>query len=148
MSKKKKKKKHHDEDDLLVSIDATLDRKYIDLIEEIKFMQADLKREERKARKKQTKKLKKGGKFYSTQAVENQVRRQIIYRMEGTNFIDRVLNTLNDLQPVCAIIGKMVMALIVALLSVDSIKYTIKPETLTSMHNVYKVAKEVSSRFQ
>ena len=147
MSKKKKKKKQHDDDDFLVNIDSSLDRKYLDLIEEIKFMQADLKREERKARKKQVKKLKKGGKFYSTSAVDYQIRRQLINQMEGTNFIDRVMSTLSDLQPICAIIGKMVMALIVAILSVDSIKYTIKPDTLNSLHKVYNVARDVSARF-
>lgn len=146
MGKKKKKKKKDDELDVLMKFDETLDRKYVDLIEEIQFMQADLRREERKAKKKQEKKLKKGGAFYSTAGVEFRVRQELINKIEGTNFLDRVLQTINDLVPVCAIIGKMVMALIVGILSVDSIKYTIKPETLNSMHKVYNVARQVSAR--
>lgn len=148
MAKKKKKKKQNADDEFLINIDRSLDRKYIDLIDEIQLMQADLKREERKARKKQTKKLKKGGKFYSTNEIDYRVRQKLICQMEGTNFIERAINVLNELQPVCAIIAKMVMTLIIGILSIDSIKYTIKPETLSGMHRVYTIARTVSGRFQ
>lgn len=146
--KKKKKKKHHADEAFFIEVDRSLDKKYLDLIDEIQFMQADLRREERKARKRQTKKLRKGGELYSTRDVDRRVRQQIIYRMEGTNFIERAISVLNELQPICATIGKLVMSLIVAILSIDSIKYTIKPETLRGMDRVYNVAREVSARFQ
>lgn len=142
MSKKKKKKKH--EQEFFVEIDRSLDRKYIDLIEEIQFMQADLKREERKVKKKAKKKLKKGG-FYIPTDYDRRIRRQLVYQMEGTNFFERASNILNELKPVCVIIAKLVMTLIVGILSIDSIKYTIKPETLSSMNRVYALAKNVST---
>lgn len=142
MSKKKKKKKH--EQEFFVEIDRSLDRKYIDLIEEIQFMQADLKREERKVKKKAKKKLKKGG-FYIPTDYDRRIRQQLVYQMEGTNFFERANNILNELKPVCVIIAKLVMTLIVGILSIDSIKYTIKPETLSSMNRVYALAKNVST---
>lgn len=150
MSKKKKKKKHSGsaDEEFLINIDQSLDRKYLDLIEEIQFMQADLRREERKVKKKQTKKLKKGGQFYSTKLTEFQVRQHIIHQMEGTNFIERVCGVLQDLVPICAVIGKLVMSLIVSILSVNAIKYNIKPETLNGMHKVYNIARSVSARLQ
>ena len=142
MSKKKKKKQH--KNDFFIEIDRSLDRKYIDLIEEIQFMQADLKREERKVKRKAKKKLKKGG-FYTPTDYDRKIRRQLVYQMEGTNFFDRATNILNELKPICAVIAKLVMTLIIAILSIDSIKYTIKPETLSSMNRVYTLAKSVSS---
>ena len=57
MSNKKKQKK---DENLLYEFDKSLDQKYVGLLEEIQFMQADIKREERKARKKAKKKMKKG----------------------------------------------------------------------------------------
>lgn len=138
------KKKKNQEVDLLAEIDHTLDKRYRDLIEEIQFMQADLQREERRYKKKQKKKLKKGGNFYSTADYDRKIRKQLIYQMEGTNFFERVTAVLGELQPVCAIIAKLVMTLIVGILSVDSIKYTIKPQTLENMHRVYQVAHDVS----
>ena len=54
MSNKKKQKK---DENLLYEFDKSLDQKYVGLLEEIQFMQADIKREERKARKKEKKKM-------------------------------------------------------------------------------------------
>lgn len=141
----KKKKKKSNESDLLISLDASLDMKYLNLIEEIQFMQADLKREERKVKKKAKKKLKKGG-FYSPSECDRRVRQQLIYQMEGTNFFERAISILNELKPVCAIIAKLIMTLIIGILSIDAIKYTIKPETLQSITKMYCVAKNVSNQ--
>jgi hypothetical protein len=139
----KKKNKAHPEE-FLAEIDESLDRKYLSIIEEIQFMQADLKREERKAKKKAKRQLKKGGGFYSTAESEKEIRRRLVYEMEGTNFFDRVTDALNDLLPVCSIIAKLVMSLIVAILSIDSVKYQIKPATLQKMNTVYGLARNVS----
>lgn len=138
MAKKKK------ETDLICQIDESLDEKYKDLIEEITFMQADIDRAERKARKKAIKKMKKGNTFYDT-SYELNVRKDVIRKMEGTDFFSRVINTLEELKPVARIIARLVMALIVSILSISSVEYRIKPETMSKMHQVYSMARSIAS---
>ena len=120
-----------------------LDKKYEELLEEIRFMQADIDREERKAKKKAKKKLKKGNNFYDPRG-RIKVREQIIRRMEGNNFFERCCNILAELIPIVKIIAGMLMGLIVSILSIDSVKYRIKPATLEKMHTVYDVAKNIA----
>lgn len=139
MATKKKKK----DENILYEIDKSLDQKYVGLLEEIQFMQADIKREERKARKKAKKKMKKGNTFYDPRS-EIRVREQIIREMEGGNFFDRVMQAIQDIRPICMVIARLVMALIVSILSIDSIKYRIKPNTLSNMHSVYDMAHKVA----
>lgn len=138
MGSKKKKK----EENILYEFDQTLDQKYLGLLEEIQFMQADIKREERKAKKKAKKQMKKGNTFYDPH-FEIRVREQVIREMEGDNFFDRVIQAINDLRPICLVIARLVMTLIVSILSIDSVKYRIKPGTLDTMHSVYSMAHRV-----
>ena len=140
MSNKKKQKK---DENLLYEFDKSLDQKYVGLLEEIQFMQADIKREERKARKKAKKKMKKGNTFYDTRG-EIRVREQIIREMEGGNFFDRVIQAIQDIRAICMGIARLVMALIISILSIDSVKYRIKPDTLSTMHSVYDMAHKVA----
>lgn len=139
MGNSKKKK----EENLLYEFDKNLDQKYVGLLEEIQFMQADIKRAERKARKKEKKKMKKGNTFYDPRA-EIRVREQVIREMEGDNFFDRVIQAINDIRPICMVIARLVMALIVSVLSIDSVKYRVKPDTLNKMHSVYELAHHVA----
>lgn len=139
MGKKKKK-----EPDILFEFDKALDQKYMDLLEEIQFMQADIKREERKAKKKAIKKMKKGNNFYDAR-MEVKVREDIIRKMEGDNFFDRVTKAIEDVRPICLVIAKLVMSLIVTILSIDAVKYRVKPETLNTMHSIYTLAHKVSA---
>lgn len=140
MGNKKKQKK---DENLLYEFDKSLDQKYIGLLEEIQFMQADIKREERKARKKAKKKMKKGNTFYDPRG-EIRVREQIIREMEGGNFFDRVIQAIQDIRPICMVIARLVMTLIISILSIDSVKYRIKPDTLSTMHSVYDMAHKVA----
>lgn len=141
---KRKHKKSQGQSEFLVKVSADLDKKYVDLIEEVQFMQAELKRETKKAKRKQLKKLKKGGGFYSTVDFEREVRHRLINEMEGTDFFTRAANIISELKPVCIVIAKLVMALIVAILSIDSIKYTIKPATLHKLNGLYSFARSVT----
>lgn len=143
MSNKKKNKKKKQEPDILYHIDNALDQRYVDMLEEIQFMQADLKRAERKAKKKAIREMKKGNNFFNGN-YEIEVRKKCIREMERNNFLERVSNIINDLKPVCVIIARLVMSLIVSILSIDSIKYRIKPQTLQKMQSVYTLAKSVS----
>lgn len=143
MSNKKKRHKKKEEADILFHIDQSLDKKYMDMIEEIQFMQADLKRAERKAKKKAIREMKKGNNFFNGN-YEIEVRKKCIREMEGSNFLERVSNIINDLKPICVIIARLVMSLIVSILSIDSVKYRIRPTTLQKMQSVYTLAKSVS----
>ena len=44
----------------------------------------------------------------------------------------------------CMVIARLVMALIISILSIDSVKYRIKPDTLNTMHSVYDMAHKVA----
>jgi len=132
MSKKKKT-------NILYEFDKTLDERYTDLLEEIQFMQADIDRAERKAYKKAKKKLKKGNTFYDPRE-RIKVRERIIRKMEGNDFFARVMAVITDLRPVVKMIASLAMSLIVSILSIDAVKYRIKPTTLEAMHSVYQLA--------
>lgn len=135
-----KKKK---DENIIYQFDKSLDQKYVGLLEEIQFMQADIKREERKAKKKEKKRMQKGNTFYDPRA-EIRVRQQVIREMEGRNFFDRVIQAINDIRPICMVIARLVMTLIVSILSIDAVKYRIKPDTLNKMHSVYDMAHRVA----
>lgn len=57
--------------------------------------------------------------------------------MEGNNFLERIMNVLNDIAPIVVIIARLVASIILAILSVSSVKVNIKPETLSKLQFVY-----------
>lgn len=139
MSKAKKQSKGN----IILEIDKSLDKKYADMLEEIQYMQADIDRAERKAKKKAFKNMKKGNTFYDASKPIN-VRKEVIKNMENRNFFERVTCIIQELKPICIIIARLVMSLIVSILSIDAVKYRISPKTLNAMRNVYDLAKSVA----
>ena len=139
MSKKHKKPKGN----IILEIDKSLDKKYADMLEEIQYMQADIDRAERKAKKKAFKNMRKGNTFYDASKPIN-VRKEVIKNMENRNFFERVTGIIQELKPICIIIARLVMSLIVSILSIDAVKYRISPKTLNAMRNVYDLAKSVA----
>ena len=139
MSKAKKQSKGN----IILEIDKSLDKKYADMLEEIQYMQADIDRAERKAKKKAFKNMKKGNTFYDASKPIN-VRKEVIKNMENRNFFERVTGIIQELKPICMIIARLVMSLIVSILSIDAVKYRISPKTLNAMRNVYDLAKSVA----
>ena len=139
MSKAKKQSKGN----IILEIDKSLDKKYADMLEEIQYMQADIDRAERKAKKKAFKNMKKGNTFYDASKPIN-VRKEVIKNMENRNFFERVTGIIQELKPICIIIARLVMGLIVSILSIDAVKYRISPKTLNAMRNVYDLAKSVA----
>ena len=139
MSKAKKQSKGN----IILEIDKSLDKKYADMLEEIQYMQADIDRAERKAKKKAFKNMKKGNTFYDASKPIN-VRKEVIKNMENKNFFERVSCIIQELKPICIIIARLVMSLIVSILSIDAVKYRISPKTLSAMRNVYDLAKSVA----
>ena len=139
MSKAKKQSKGN----IILEIDKSLDKKYADMLEEIQYMQADIDRAERKAKKKAFKNMKKGNTFYDASKPIN-VRKEVIKNMENRNFFERVTGIIEELKPICIIIARLVMSLIVSILSIDAVKDRISPKTLNAMRNVYDLAKSVA----
>ena len=93
--------------------------------------------------KKAFKNMKKGNTFYDASKPIN-VRKEVIKNMENRNFFERVTGIIQELKPICIIIARLVMSLIVSILSIDAVKYRISPKTLNAMRNVYDLAKSVA----
>jgi phage-related tail protein len=144
MSKKKGKKKHQKKVSLLKEIDGQLDASYEDLMKEIEEMQYQIYLADEKARKQAKKKKKKdkGYEFNYTE-LQKQARREVVSKMEGNNFLDRVMKFIEDITPIVISISRLVAALIVCILSIDTVKASIKPDTLKKMNNVYTKAMSI-----
>lgn len=144
MSKKKGKKKHQKKVSLLKEIDGQLDASYEDLMKEIEEMQYQIYLADEKARKQAKKKKKKdkGYEFNYTE-LQKQARREVVSKMEGNNFLDRVMKFIEDITPIVISISRLVAALIVCILSIDTVKASIKPDTLKKMNTVYTKAMSI-----
>ena len=138
MSKKKGKKKKSIS--ILQEVDKSLNGTYEDLMQEIEVMQLQLNIADNKARKKAKKKGKKNPTYYNYDKLRKEAREEVIRKMEGDNFLDRIYKILNDIAPVITIIARLVASLILAILSFTRIKVNIKPETLEKLNVVYKKA--------
>lgn len=138
---KKKKKKHKKSISILAEVDKTLDGTHDDLMKEIEEMQLKIAYADNEARKK-AKKLakKKGGKYYDYEKLRQEARMEVVGNMESTNFLERITRFLSDITPIIILIGRIVASLILSILSIDSVKMHIKPQTLESMNTVYKRA--------
>ena len=141
MGKKKKSKGNEKEakQDVLFRIDDSMNHKFEEMKLEIEFYQREIDKAEKKAKKKALKDMKKKNTFYVPQ-VDCGARQMVIRQMEGSNFFDRVCGMLQEMIPIVRVIAELVKSLIVAILSVDSVKYRIKKSTLQSMQNVYNIA--------
>ena len=137
MAKKKKKKKSVS---ILQEVDKNLNRTYDDIMTEIQDMQARLAAADAKARKQAKKKGRKSPTYYNYEKLRKDARNQIITDMEGSDFLTRISNILNDIAPIVIVIARLIASLICAILSITSVKVNIKPETLSKLDSVYHKA--------
>lgn len=139
MGKKKKKSIS-----ILNEVDKTIKGTYEDLTKEISEMQTRLylaDQEAIKKAKKEAKKNKKGKKeIYDTDKIRCKVRKELITEMEGSNFLERAMQFLQDLSPIFVIIARLIASLILCILSIDRVKVLIKPETLKKLGKVVEKA--------
>lgn len=140
---KKKKKKKKEEVSILVGVDNTLDNTYEGIKSEIEGYQYQIYLAESEARKKVRKKLKKDPNYFETSVERLNARKDVISKIESSSLLDRVEDAMKSLKPVVILISRLVASLILAILSFKSIKTHIKPETLTKLEAVYKVAMSV-----
>ena len=134
----KKKKKNTNNIGLLYNIDKNLDKKYSDTLSEIEGYRWELLRADKKAKKIARKKVKENPKFYDFEKVRCETRFKIVNEMEGSSFLQRILNLISDLTPVVVLISRLVASIILAILAIPQVKMRIKPGTLDMMQNVYK----------
>ena len=147
MGKKKKNKKTQKSIMLLSEIDTSMNGTYNSLIEEIQEIQLKLNIADAKAMEKQRKKMIRqdmGVIPYYVSKDKVKAREKALKRMEQTNLLGRVEETLTKLGPCIILIARLIAALIIAILSVEPIKRIIKPETLNKLNSVYKVAMAIS----
>jgi hypothetical protein len=142
MSKKKKGKKKSIS--ILHEVDKNLNGTYDDIMKEIEEMQMRLAAADAKARKQAKKKGKKHPEYYNYETLRKEARRELINEMEGNDFLTRITGVLSDIAPIVVIIARLVASLILAILSLSSVKVNIKPDTLTKMNMVYQKAMSIA----
>lgn len=142
--KKKKSKKQNERIHALQQYDDYMNQTYDDLLEEIQDMQLIIAMEDRKIQKKAKKAAKKGKKYYNINEEKRKVRQQVLGKMEETNWLQRIYNTLEEVAPLIVVIARLVAALILSILSIDGIKTRIDKPTLEILNKVYSKAMVVS----
>lgn len=136
MANKKKKAKKQE-----YSMDDILDYQYTSLIDEIEQYQAEIKRADKKAKKKAMKKFKGNG-FYPYE-YQLAARERVINEMEGSNILDKCIRLFNEMKPIIKIISRLIASLIVSILSISLIKSRIKPGTLKKLQAVYEMSMSI-----
>lgn len=145
-SKNKKKKTSQKGISILKEVDKTLNGTYDDLMEEIEDMQLQLYLADQKARKKIKKKYKgdKSNREHQYITEQRKVREEVVNKMMGNNFLERIQKVLNDIAPIIIVIARLVATLILSILSLDIVKVHIKPEYLKKMNFVYEKAMSIA----
>jgi len=121
-----------------------LDETYQNVLNQIQLMQDDIKRAERKAKKKAKLKMSTSPSFYG-QNYELEARKKVLTEMESNNgsFFDVVLRAIQDAKSICILIARMVSILIVSLLSSSTFIAFIKPKSLEKLQKIYSIASKV-----
>lgn len=145
MAKKKKKKKHHNEEEksLLKMIDQDIISQYYSIKEDAERFQYQLIHADQKTRKKYKKALKNGKPFSFTDNDSVKARKKILKEMENDDFLVRAEKLCNDFAPILKLLGRCLALLIVAILSVDSVKATASKETMSRLDRIFKIAMSV-----
>lgn len=148
MSKRKKKKfkiknkRVH----ILKMVDKTLDTDRDKIIKEIEDLHNQLSQVDillyKKGRKRNSAKYLK-----QVEEKKKAIRVDIISKMEGTNLLERIISIISDISPIVVLIARLVAALILAVLSIPSVKVLIKPKTLRLLNNIYDKSMRISEVF-
>lgn len=148
MSKKKKKKFNikNKRVRILKMVDKTLDTDRDKIIKEIEDLHNQLSQVDillyKKGRKRNSAKYLK-----QVEEKKKAIRVDIINKMEGTNLLERIISIISDISPIVVLIARLVAALILAVLSIPSVKVLIKPKTLRLLNNIYDKSMRISEVF-
>jgi hypothetical protein len=154
MSKKKKKKeldymKSSSKKDKkkFKSIDKQINKNYKNLIGEISLIKEDLYNTDKAARKRAMKKA--GGdislynKYYKGDKSRIKKRKEIAKEINSFD-MDNISEVSENVSMCVATGAKLLMALIVTVLSMDSFKYNASEDSVEKLKKIYKVAKHIS----
>lgn len=141
--KKKKKKKHEEEIHVLKFIDSDIQSQYLGIKKDIEEYQYQIRYADRKTKKRYKKAMKTGKAFNYANSSSILTRRRVLKDMEEKQTLDQLINMFDDFAPIIKLIGRCVALLIIAILSFDSVKREIRPETLSKMDRIYSIAMSV-----
>lgn len=140
---KKKKKKHEEEIHVLKFIDSDIQSQYLGIKKDIEEYQYQIRYADRKTKKRYRKAMKTGKTFNYANSSSILTRRRVLNDMEEKQTLDQLINMFDDFAPIIKLIGRCVALLIIAILSFDSVKREIRPETLHKMDRIYSIAMSV-----
>lgn len=149
MGKKKKKKnkqKNQRVDPLfLAQIEdkKKLNKDFRKALNEIESYRIRLAEADKKADFKGRRKINKKTEEFYTGMESIKARSKMAKEWEKTGFLDRTIGLLQEAAPIIKTIAKLVMALVIAFLSIDAIKSKIKPETVDKLSTVFHLAMSV-----
>jgi hypothetical protein len=132
------KKKKQSTESLLNLIDTDIMSQYRDIREDLDDFQYQLMVADRKDKKKYKKKMKKGKKYkYGNSKAERvmEKRKNSVYSGSMT---DDFLDTLNDLRPVITMTGRCTAVLLLAILSMKSVKVNASKNTLKKIDKIFE----------
>lgn len=142
MAKKKKKKKKYESStfDFSSCSNKDLKKKFNKALQEIEDSRMAIYEADKKARKKERKKINKKQYDFYTSMDGIKARRKISKKWEKEGFLDSLLGIFQNAAPFIKILAKAVSCLIVLFLSIDCIKTSISPSFLRKLANVFDVA--------
>lgn len=132
------KKKKQSTESLLNLIDTDIMSQYRDIREDLDDFQYQLMVADRKDKKKYKKKMKKGKKYkYGNSKAERvmEKRKNSVY---SGSMMDDFLDTLNDLRPVITMTGRCTAVLLLAVLSMKSVKVNASKNTLKKIDKIFE----------
>ena len=132
------KKKKQSTESLLNLIDTDIMSQYRDIREDLDDFQYQLMVADRKDKKKYKKKMKKGKKYkYGNSKAERvmEKRKNSVY---SGSMMDDFLDTLNDLRPVITMSGRCTAVLLLAILSMKSVKVNASKNTLKKIDKIFE----------
>ena len=132
------KKKKQSTESLLNLIDTDIMSQYRDIREDLDDFQYQLMVADRKDKKKYKKKMKKGKKYkYGNSKAERvmEKRKNSVY---SGSMMDDFLDTLNDLRPVITMTGRCTAVLLLAVLSMKSVKVNASKNTLKKIDKLFE----------
>ena len=123
-----------------------LDKYYKQSINDIKFIQDDVKSSEKKNKRKAKRDYRKD-KSHSKEYYLNKHRRKtkekyLKYMSKGST-VDKINYQVDQAAPMIKLSGKFLAAMIVAFLSMDVVKANISEESLEKVDKIYKIARKL-----
>lgn len=151
MGKKKNKKKNKYEDLAIMALDdismkkskKSLDKDFKRAIKEIENMRYTLYEADKLTNKKDRRKINQKEKEFYTDMESVKARKKMAKKWKKSGFLDSMIQLLNEISPFIKMLAKGLCMLIIAFLSLDSIKRIISPEILCKISTVFHLANSI-----